>query len=251
MHILIFGDSHMDTNNLFNVIDYADTRGCKTLLSVGDYGYWPHIEEGREFLKRISDELIERDMEIHFIKGNHDNHEYLEQFSGMEIAEVSPRMFFRPNMTTWVWGNYTFCSVGGAYSIDGYKRTFGKDKWPNEEISNSDVYTSIGVKADIIISHDCPETVDIDDYLENKRDPMTYGHRMKLQSIVDEIKPQYVIHGHYHERFVARGHHPEGKFTNIGLARNGDGLDLQCLVFDCDSEYHDFTVNSGRRWVEL
>ena len=47
MHILIFGDSHMDTNNLFNVIDYANTRGCKTLLSVGDYGYWPHRSEER------------------------------------------------------------------------------------------------------------------------------------------------------------------------------------------------------------
>ena len=249
MRILIFGDSHMDLNNLFNVIDYAETRNCKTLLSVGDYGYWPHVEEGRDFLKYVSKELIDRDMEIHFIRGNHDNHEYLERYADMEIAEVSSRMFFRPNMATWTWGDYTFCSVGGAYSVDGYKRVFGRDKWPNEEISNRDVYSCMGIEANIIISHDCPSSVDIDHYLSNHKDPMTHGHRMKLQSIVDEIKPQYVIHGHYHQRFIAQGFHSEGEFTNIGLGRNGDLLSRQCLIFDCDAAYHDFSPNE-RRWIE-
>ncbi len=251
MRGLIFGDSHGNLNNIYNVLDYAETRGCRILLSVGDFGYWPHDVDGVAFLYYVSKALTERDMEIHFVKGNHDNHEYLDGYPKDQIAEVSPRIYFHPNMTTWQWGGYTFCAVGGAYSIDGWKRTFGKDKWPNEEITNADIYSSPGVKADIIISHDCPESVDIDDYLDNKRDPMTYGHRCKLQSIVDEIKPKYVIHGHYHERFVARGTHPEGEFTNVGLGRDGDPLEKQCLVFDCDAEFHDFSVNSGRRWVEL
>lgn len=250
MRILIFGDSHMNLHNLGNVLDYAESRGCKILLSVGDFGYWPHDVDGKAFLYHLSAELVQRDMEIHFVKGNHDNHEYLAEYTA-PVSEVSPRIYYHPNMTTWQWGEYTFCAVGGAYSIDGWKRTFGVDKWPNEEISNSDIYSSVDVKADIIISHDCPESVDIEDYLDNKRDPLTYSHRLKLQSIVDEIKPKYVIHGHYHERFVARGIHPEGKFINVGLGRDGDELDRQCLVFDCDAMVHDFSVNSGRRWIEM
>lgn len=251
MHILIFGDSHMNLGNLDNVIDYAEARGCSYLLSVGDFGYWPHIEEGRAFLHYLSERLKEKDMEVHFIKGNHDNHEYLATLPQDEVSEVSPLVYYHPNMTTWVLGEYTFCAVGGAYSVDGWKRTFGKDKWPNEEITNADIYASIGINADIIISHDCPESVDIDDYLDNKRDPMTFGHRMKLQSIVDEIKPKYVIHGHYHERFVARGTHPEGKFINVGLDRDDSPLERQCLIFDCDAMTHDFSVNAGRRWVDM
>lgn len=240
----------MDLYNMLNCIEMAVSLNCPKILGVGDFGYWPHTADGREFIEKLSEHAKKFDVDVHFIKGNHDNHDYLSQYPNGSITEIVDRLFFHQNLSQWRWGDYSFIALGGAFSVDGYKRVYGVSKWHNEELTIPEVYACEGLSADIVISHDCPDSVDIDDYLDNKRDPMTMSHRMKLQAAVEFIKPKFVIHGHYHQRFVARGDHPEGRFTNIGLASNMDVLARQCLVFDCDAMTHDFSARFNR-WVEL
>jgi Icc-related predicted phosphoesterase len=239
----------MDLNNMDNIFDFAESNGCEKVFVVGDFGFWPHDVDGRAFLYYLDRELARRNFTLHFIKGNHDNHEYLAEYK--EISEIQPKLYYHPNLSTWKWGEYTSCAIGGAYSTDGWKRTEGIDWWRDEEITMAEVYGCDGIVADIVISHDCPLSVDIDEFLDNKRDVKTFSHRTKLQSIVDVIKPQYVIHGHYHERFVARGEHPGGKFVNIGLAANKQTLATQCLIFDCDALHHDFSVKYSNHRLDF
>lgn len=243
MKILFVGDVHMDVANIENVILYAVGRGCKIIFVLGDFGYWPHIQDGIDFLARISELCSIHGVEVHFIRGNHDNAERLAEYPSDRISNIASGIYFHPNLTIFSAGGYRFCAVGGAYSVDGYKRVFGYSKWTGEEIASSEVYACSGIEADIVLSHDCPDSVDIDDYLHNKRDPGTLAHRIKLQAIVDEINPKYVFHGHYHERFVARGEVNGKKFINVGLASNEGSLATQCMVFDCDAMHHDFSVN--------
>jgi len=243
MKILIVGDVHMSIVNMDNILDYAESHGCEKIIVLGDFGYWPHDTEGKAFLFYLNRELARRNIEVHFIKGNHDNHDYLNAYIGEKgVVEIMPKLYFHPNLTTWTWGAYVFCAVGGAYSTDGWKRTVGVDKWHGEEITMAEVYGCSGIEADVVLSHDCPISVDITEHLNNKTDPFTKGHREKLQSIVDEICPEIVFHGHYHKRFDLTGTHTRGTFRNIGLASNKQTLALQCLVFDCDAMYHDFSV---------
>lgn len=250
MKVLMVGDVHMDLYNILNCIELAASLNCEKILAVGDFGYWTHTAKGRKFISELSKHAKQFGVLVHFIKGNHDNHDYLGAYANGSITEVAPNLYFHQNLSQWTWGEYSFIALGGAFSVDGYKRIYGVSKWHNEELSYAEVYACDGLSADIVISHDCPDSVDIDDYLDNKRDPMTFGHRMKLQAAVDFVKPKFVIHGHYHQRFVARGEHPEGKFTNIGLASNESPLSMQCMVFDCDAMTHDFSARFNR-WVEM
>lgn len=224
----------MDFKRIARLIGEAIDKECEKILVLGDFGYWPHVNDGKKFLNRLKTYLERYPVELHFVKGNHDNHEFLNEYNGQTCVEIFPKFFFHPNMSVWTWGKYSFCAIGGAYSIDGARRIEGLSKWKDEEISNDDIEKSKFISADIILSHDCPLSVDIDEYLDYKRDSGTMNNRFKLQECVENIKPNLVLHGHYHKRINGVGNHSEGSFTNIGLASNMQKLEEQILVFDCE-----------------
>ena len=240
MQILLVGDPHGDRYNISNVLDIANSNGCEKVVLLGDVGYWPHTPDGQLFLKHVEKETHLKNIDIHFIKGNHDNHEWLKQYDHQEIVQLQDHLFYHPNLSTWVWGDYSFCAVGGAHSVDHHNRVEGISWWRDENISMGDVYGCEGISADIILSHDCPLSVNIDNILQNKKDQNTTANRENLQMIVNEIKPRYVFHGHYHKKIIAEGKRDGELFVNVGLSSNKQELETQCLVFDVDSEYHDF-----------
>lgn len=240
MKILLAGDTHGSIVNVQTLFKKASDEGCKIILVLGDFGHFPHLSDGRAFLKAIRQLSRQYKIVLHWIKGNHDNHEALSSFT--RETEIIQGCIYHPNMVPWTWGKYTFVAVGGAYSIDKNQRTPGVDWWPEEEISNADVYACDSIRADIIVSHDCPLSVDLSYYLNYKTDPNTHRNRQKLQAIVEVVKPKYLFHGHYHVRTSLKGETSKGKFDCIGLAANINSLKAQTFVLDCEADSFDFTI---------
>lgn len=237
MKILIAGDPHGSRKNMLHLVKKAAGNKCKKVLLLGDVGYLPNYLDGREYVDYVSKIAVEYGIEVHWIKGNHDNHEILSEYRG--TVEIAENFIFHQNIDVWTWGKYTFCAVGGAVSVDVFSnsRNRGIDWWPNEVISVSDIYAAMEVKEkiDIVIAHDCPISVNIDKYLEFKTGEDTIANRTVLQEIVDILKPSKLFHGHYHERINETGTCLTGEvFESIGLGDNRNSRKNQSIIFDCE-----------------
>lgn len=168
-------------------------------IQVGDMGVgfkrWPHgeFEQNPPF-----DLMVEK--EAYFIRGNHDN----------PGACSKHRQFIKDGT---IQDNMMF--VGGAVSIDKAYRIEGYSWWENEELSTHELNTLVDVfvsyKPEIMITHECPESVaeqvlgvlkDLRTGSPMKLDPRFASiTRQAFQSMFELHQPKLWIFGHWHVPF--------------------------------------------------
>jgi len=158
---LVFGDIHGEFAKLNKILTKVRDR-TDTILQCGDWGYWPKFH-GTTYVDRYTGRVKRNDnynvkngtmTKIYFCDGNHEDHESLLK---LESNEIMPNVFYmkRGSILTLDDGRVVLF-IGGAYSIDKKYRTPGLDWFPEESITQQDIYNLPDVKIDIVISHTCP-----------------------------------------------------------------------------------------------
>lgn len=180
--IAFIGDVHGKFHQYHQIISNVDES-----YQVGDMGIGFKDKEGR-----ADAPVYSMGSNHFFIRGNHDN---------PETCKKNPRCI--PDGTVKdhpILGTIMF--IGGASSIDAHLRTEGVDWWRDEENSYEDFQKFIDVymeaKPDIMITHDCPESVS--DILfpwkqKDERAPLT---RNAFDHMFAQHKPKAWIFGHWH-----------------------------------------------------
>lgn len=189
--IMVVGDIH----GHFDCLDHLIEKNNPDLVfQVGDFGYWPKFQGvdllscGKPWYMKINNKNIP----IYFCDGNHEDHDQLKNIS--EITEILPNTYYTPRgsiITLYDETNILF--MGGAESIDYKVRTLGFDWFPDESISQRDLYKVPDIKIDVVISHSAP--MDFDIWFAREREPS----RMALSTILHDYKPKEWYFGHYHE----------------------------------------------------
>jgi hypothetical protein len=124
-----------------------------------------------------------------FIRGNHDN-----------PSVCKTQRYCIPDGTT-VDGVYC---VGGAISIDRAWRTEGWDWWPDEECSYAELERMIdgyaAIKPEIVITHDCPESIANEMLAALNRRKIEDGSRTRqaLERMLHLHQPREWFFGHWH-----------------------------------------------------
>lgn len=211
MKVLVTGDIHADFNHLNTLIN---DKNPDLLLACGDFGYWP-----KEFLKdedtsiysysigsrkrkikpmpQLSDIKIQKS-QIRFCDGNHENHWALGALTNLEIV---PNIFYQPRGSIYTLPDgRNILFFGGADSIDKNLRTVGYDWFPEENISQKDMFNLPDCKIDIIISHTCP-TEFLPSLTKCKGISFTKGRDSNceaLSQILNIYKPKLWYFGHWH-----------------------------------------------------
>ena len=224
MRNLICGDIHGDKFNLCDIFNLAKSHNCQRIINVGDFGFFPGIDCCKSFLDLCSNLIFQTGIQFSFVDGNHEDHQFLNQFSG-EVRNVWKGI-------EWNWRGKVFdgiCSFGGAYSIDKEYREIGFDWFPEETISETQVQSISGKSCDVLLSHDCPFGIDFG-FLKN--DFGTYINRQQLLKVVLEMKPKLIIHGHYHNFYFMRKDFGYGMVEVVGLNRNKSELNEQCGILE-------------------
>jgi len=157
---LVFGDIHGEFASLNKILNKKrDTTDL--ILQCGDWGYWPKFH-GTTYVDRATGKVkIENNYnvkngrtKIYFCDGNHEDHESLNK---LETNEIIPNVFYMKRGTTLTLDDgRVVLFIGGAYSIDKKYRTPGYDWFPEEAITQQDIYNLPDMKIDIVISHTCP-----------------------------------------------------------------------------------------------
>jgi predicted phosphodiesterase len=72
---LVAGDTHGDTAWLARLADLAVANDAARVVVCGDFGYWAHTGEGRQFLRDVAGIVASACLEpLVFVDGNHEQH---------------------------------------------------------------------------------------------------------------------------------------------------------------------------------
>jgi len=187
------------------LINKKQNKGLTTILQCGDFGYWPKCHNTTAISRQKCGNSLKQkrwnfysikphDVKIYFCDGNHEDHDSLNEL----IDNKTPlqNVFFQKRgsyLTLPDGRNVLF--MGGADSTDKDGRTPGYDWFPQETISQKDIYNLPDVKIDIIISHTCPIEFDI----IRDTDPLEPASRKALSYVLEKYNPPLWFFGHFHK----------------------------------------------------
>jgi predicted phosphodiesterase len=221
--IAFAGDWHGNTNWAVNTIHACAERGVQAIVQAGDFGF----DFPSNFLHRLRYALDETDIDLLFVKGNHDDPGLLAHWPRDSEGFGHPpvggkgmgRLRWIPQGHRWNWWGKTFMGLGGAVSVDKYWRQENISWWRNEEISLADMHKAVeGGKVDVMITHDLPAAARLPNDRKSGGWPQevldeSQRHRELLQQVVDRVQPALLVHGHFHARFEQK----VGEMRVVGL----------------------------------
>jgi predicted phosphodiesterase len=175
MKIIVLSDVH---GNILRCQDVALRNPGTPIVQLGDLGvgFLP-----REVIENLPNNFF-------FFPGNHDNRKIAVTFDRC-LGHFGP-----------YFGESIFI-VSGADSKDKALRTEGVNWWPDEELTYEQGQKCVdewaGSKAEVIISHDCPQRIAEAFFLIYDKSRT----RQILDSMIKARRPRVVIFGHHHRPF--------------------------------------------------
>lgn len=208
MKVLIVGDIHAEFGALNKLINQ---KNPDLVLSCGDFGYWPNFKN----ISQLSDIKLGKS-KIMWCDGNHENFWELKK---RESDEIVPNVIYMPRGSTYdLPDGRRIMFFGGADSIDKNYRTLGIDWFPEEIITQKDIYDLPDKKIDIFITHTCSNEI------KNKLlhlNPLKINDPSNdaLSYLWNKYRPSMWFFGHWHNfvqgnyektRWWALSHPPQG-----------------------------------------
>jgi len=215
-------------------------KNPQRILQCGDFGWWPKFHDSHMIwsgeYEDKSGEVIgdpwqrsvgvrspkawnqfglkNKNTKIYFCDGNHEDHWDLKEERNYIKApcEMMPNVYYmKRGSTLKLPDGRTVLFMGGANSIDKSSRQIGFDWFPEELITQRDIYNLPDVDVDIVISHTCPDELYVElmarrattwdkERLQHKRDDPS---RFALSHVLEKYKPALWYFGHFH--IFARG----------------------------------------------
>lgn len=207
--IAIAGDWHANKRWALAMIEHAQDSGVDTILQVGDFGFWTNNDD---YFSELEARLRRHDTVLLWVDGNHEDHARLTSSPPGErygLRWIRPHIWHIPRGFRWEWDGITFLGLGGAASVDQHYRTEWVDWWRAELIGTADIMRAVdGGPVDVMICHDAPAGAQIPDLTKTAdfwpEDVIrkSEGNRAMLRSVVDEVRPRVLYHGHYHVRYT-------------------------------------------------
>ena len=235
--IAIAGDWHGNGRWAVTKLKQLGDAGVTTVLHVGDFGLF-RTAWSKNYLDDIEHLAAKSGIVILISDGNHEDHHWrieLETANPGQPAAVRPHIWLLPRGYRWTQHGRSFVALGGAPSIDFYRRTAGRDWWLEETIAEADIERTIaGGPADIMIGHDAPAPATAKvDRIRNTNplgwpaEALAYAARgtHAITRAYDAVRPRLYFHGHYHVRDQAtlpdgrsiHSLHQDGSHGNVVL----------------------------------
>jgi len=191
MKILAVGDVHGVFERLNHLIQQEEPD---IILQVGDFGYWPRLED--QDLEAIDTSRTR----IYFCEGNNDDLDSLNALVKQpgQPVELAPNLIYMPRGAVLeLEDGRRVLFMGGGQSVDRYRRDEGWDWFPEEIISEDDLVHLPQPPIDIVISHTCPVEFPIEEARRKKLQDIDPSRAM-LSRILHKYHPALWYFGHWH-----------------------------------------------------
>ena len=238
--IAFAGDWHMNLERVDKVLDRVERMGADVVLHVGDFGYFPALEDYDAFISRLTARAKLHDYFVVFIDGNHEQYtnsryprwqsETILTRDGLNALRdkadengfvlVSPRVLWATRGATAKIGTaggkrgVSFIGCGGAGSINREFEQMRRFWSPDEHVASDDVAAvkrgaeRLGGVVDIMLTHDAPSGAPVPKSRIKGSLDKVQAHvlkeaeetRQNIAEAVSVAKPSVLFHGHWHVR---------------------------------------------------
>ena len=178
------------------------------LIIAGDFGFiWEDETDKKE--KEWLDWFDNQKFTTLFIDGNHENFNRLDSykfsyFCGGMVHKISKKVIHLLRGEIYEINGLRIFTMGGALSVDKYRRTLNVSWWKGEGITQEQISKAweklrqIGYKVDIAITHTCPRSV-IKKVINPRSSSKLEDINMDiLQGLCGYIKFRKWYFGHFH-----------------------------------------------------
>lgn len=224
MKIALLGDIHGTWRELNRAFRKCEDEGVKTLLQVGDFGYYSRMGQ----IWPPKHLVMPHDITCYWIDGNHEGHwQIRDNCSPTEPTKVYDygNIFYWPRGYVLSIDGFNILGIGGAESYGG-RGILGRDWFQEESITHRNLETALknceGKTIDMVISHDCPNHFKVNEEFRKRAEGFSAPSRHALDTILETIKPKFWMAGHYH--LAMHGQHEETTWRCV--AKN------ETVVFD-------------------
>jgi hypothetical protein len=206
--VLVAGDWHRNPHAAFpkKVVELAKSLQIDTILHVGDFGYKYGSTDAYMFEKPLHRALLEADVKLVWVDGNHENHPMLNELPRLDNGFVQTgargNIFYAPRGHRWEWSGRRFGALGGAWSPNWAKLKEGRTLFLElEQPTWADLELLGDNPLDYLVTHDVPERLAIKSPFGLPTKTVT---REILQQAVDRTNPKRIFSGHWHQRLDYR-----------------------------------------------
>ncbi len=252
--VVLVGDSHANHLWMLRVLNVVASWRISDVIVLGDFGYWPALTSGREFINGVASHAQRLSLNLAFLDGNHEDHTSLGTATcgpaDADIIEIVPGIHHLRRGARLQFGSNTVVACGGAVSVDRDRREAGVD-WFAEEVLEDRTVDRVLAKgpADLLLTHDAPEGARCHTApgVEGgfARAPVHPGIGVKVRAdaldcqrrvlrLLEGLQASTLVHGHYHHRYtdnlVCRGRPVRVE----GIGRDGTWPGDGFVVMDAD-----------------
>lgn len=184
MAVYITGDKHQQYNGLFTFARKMELNENDYVIVLGDMGlFWRHDKKDADSFIKYFEENYK--FHLYFLDGNHENFKLLNMLDEDEnhMGYVSPHIRHLKRGCRYNIDGKDILTIGGADSVDKFRRVEGLSWWKDETITDEDIERIDESHYDYVLSHTCPLSV----FEANKTQLCTLGN------IVDDNNPEFKI----------------------------------------------------------
>ena len=208
------GDTHGNTRAIITAVQRAKELNVEWIIQCGDFGLWPGWA-GVRFLDEVNAALIDNKVNLMWLDGNHEDFDQLESLIKLQPKNKNGQTYIRsqilysPRGCLWEMNNKIFMTVGGAVSIDRKWRVPHESWWPQEQLTDVEVYGIVAraidrrqkdkPNVDYLFTHDCHPLTPFKNLID---DPTSSMHRDKIKRIFNAVLPSMWFHGHMHTKYT-------------------------------------------------
>lgn len=201
------GDIHgVIRDVLWNLTDLKSVKSAD-IVFVGDFGVGFDGRGDTDLsYRKIHEKLVENDLMLYVVRGNHDNPEY---FDGKHDYE---RLKFLEDHKVYEIGGKSCYIVGGAISIDRAQRilenirlesksSISRVYWEDEGIKKK--WGGLPESVDIIVSHEAPLSVGppFIPVSDKNLSEQIIRERQYLNFVRENVKHESWYYGHHHDNY--------------------------------------------------
>lgn len=202
MGTYVIGDRHGNFEELILFAIRLHLTEDDNLIVLGDMGLcWRKDRQDLDkFIYRWEKLCYFKPM-LYFIDGNHENFDLLKSFPEGRISE---HIQWLPRGTVKEFEGKRCLCIGGADSVDKFRRTEHLSWWEDEQITQEDIDKCPEGEYDYVFSHACPYSI----FKENMiylQDPQFIGEDFDhtSETMLDKLKNKINFKnwwfGHYHK----------------------------------------------------
>lgn len=204
--LYVTGDTHIPIDiKKLNQSNFPEQSGLSKkdfVLICGDFGaLWDNSNEELYWRKW----LLEMNFTTLFIDGNHENFDLLNNYpinewNGGKVHFINESIIHLLRGQVYTFDGLKIFTLGGAESIDKYRRIEGKTWWKEEMPTNSEFNEALNNldnhnwTVDYVITHTAPSCIIDQIYYHTENNPLN-GF---LNMLYDNLNYKHWFFGHFH-----------------------------------------------------